>query len=144
MKQFIVLCAVLPLLMVFLLQFALDQQNDVRIGIVNDIVYAAKEEAKQEGCFTKEIQSRMREQIAGRLHVSPQEIRITATETPRYRITETEHLTESRIRRGMIEYEVIVPVGPLMAGRSLFGLKEQDNICWCTVAGSTPSERLRR
>ena len=82
MKQFIVLCAVLPLLMVFLLQFALDQQNDVRIGIVNDIVYAAKEEAKQEGCFTKEIQSRMREQIAGRLHVSPQEIRITATETP--------------------------------------------------------------
>lgn len=144
MKQFIVMTAVLPLLLVFFLQFANDQRNDVRMGIVNDIVYAAKEEARQEGAFSKELQAKMRTRIAESLDISPDRVHITATETPRYRITDTQGLTEAQLERGMLSYRVEVPVGSVMAGRSLFGLRDADNTCWCIVEGTAPSERLRQ
>ena len=48
MKQFLVLAAILPLMLVFFVQFSMDQINSSRIGILSDMVYAAKEEAKQE------------------------------------------------------------------------------------------------
>ena len=46
MKQFIVLIAVLPIMLLFLLQFTLEQKNSLAIGRIQDITYAAKEEAK--------------------------------------------------------------------------------------------------
>ena len=49
MKQFIVLLAILPLMLVFLLQFILDQQTEAKISMINSYVYTAKEYAKQYG-----------------------------------------------------------------------------------------------
>ena len=55
MKQLIVLTAVLPLMLIFMAQFTLDQKNNHAINIIQEEVYTAKEQAKQEGCFTPAI-----------------------------------------------------------------------------------------
>ena len=54
MKQFIVLLAVLPIMLLFIAQFILEQQNEMKISLITDIVYEAKEEAKQLGGFDTE------------------------------------------------------------------------------------------
>ena len=80
MKQFIVLTAVLPILMVFVMQTAYDQKNSYALGVVHDMVYVAKEEAKAEGHFTWEIQDRLRRNLSRLLSVPPGEISIVCRE----------------------------------------------------------------
>ncbi|MBQ5437877.1 MAG: hypothetical protein IIU32_09400 [Firmicutes bacterium] len=144
MKQFLVLTAILPLMLVFFLQFAMDQQNSARVQAVSDLVYAAKEEARQEGCFTNDIKQRLASSIAGRLGISPSDVVIDADSSVKYRLEDVSGLTDGQLERGMIHYRVTVPVGRMMAGRSLFGLKEEGNVYCCTIEGRAASERLRR
>ena len=60
MKQLIVLMGILPILLVFLLQYTLDQRNNDNISRFQDYVYQAKEQAKQKGCFTQEYLSTLK------------------------------------------------------------------------------------
>ena len=76
MKQFLVLIAVLPLLLIFLLQFSLDQQNHTKMGLLSDAVYVAKEKSRQSGCFTNDIQDELRSRIARILGTDASEISI--------------------------------------------------------------------
>ena len=64
MKQFMVLAAILPLLLIFTLQSVSDQMNFARINYIDQAVYSAKEKAKQEGCFTEKIISGLFEDIS--------------------------------------------------------------------------------
>ena len=144
MKQVIVLAAVLPLLLVFFLQFACEQQSSTNIDMLTDIVYAAKEEARQQGCFTEKIKSKMTASICEKLGVSEADVTVEATESVKYRINSTDGMSEDEIERGMIYYRVTAPVGKLTAGRSLFGLKEDGNTYYYTVEGRAASERLRQ
>ena len=80
MKQFLVLAAILPLMLVFFVQFSMDQINSSRIGILSDMVYAAKEEAKQEGCFTQRIKDDLIANVSSALQIDPSDVRIEATE----------------------------------------------------------------
>ncbi|MBO4880840.1 MAG: hypothetical protein J5555_04090 [Firmicutes bacterium] len=142
MKQFLVLAAILPLMLVFFVQFSMDQINSSRIGILSDMVYAAKEEAKQEGCFTTQIKSELTANIASALQIDPADVRIEATDTVRYRIMEADRYGNDDWERGLIYYKVSVPIGELMAGRRLFGIREQDNVYYYTIESYTASERL--
>ena len=142
MKQFLVLAAILPLMLVFFVQFSMDQINSSRIGILSDMVYAAKEEAKQEGCFTPQIRSELTANIASALQIDPADVRIEATDTVRYRIMEADRYGNDDWERGLIYYKVSVPIGELMAGRRLFGIREQDNVYYYTIESYTARERL--
>ena len=142
MKQFLVLAAILPLMLVFFVQFSMDQINSSRIGILSDMVYAAKEEAKQEGCFTAQIKSELTANIASALQIDTADVRIEATDTVRYRIMEADRYGNDDWERGLIYYKVSVPIGELMAGRRLFGIREQDNVYYYTIESYTASERL--
>ena len=142
MKQFLVLAAILPLMLVFFVQFSMDQINSSRIGILSDMVYAAKEEAKQEGCFTSQIKSDLIANIASALQIDPADVRIEATDTVRYRIMEADRYGNDDWERGLIYYKVSVPIGELMAGRRLFGIREQDNVYYYTIESYTASEKL--
>ena len=110
MKQFIVLAAVLPILMVFTMQTVYDQRSSHAEGIIHDMVYAAKEQAKEEGSFTPEIQERLKRNVSARLDIPPGEISIT-----------------SREESGLIFYRVEVPIKDVVAGNKLFGIKDEDN-----------------
>ena len=135
MKQFIVLAAVLPVLFVFILQFSADQINNAKIGSLTDIVYSAKEEAKQEGCFSEELQTKMKAQISRQLDIPEDEIEIDADSDIRFR-------TGNDYQRGLIHYKVKVPIKGAAAGAGFLGLKEEDNMYYYVIDSFTASERL--
>lgn len=142
MKQFIVLMAILPLLLVFFVQFSMDQMNHARVGLLLDYVYTAKEEAKQKGCFTPELKEKLRENIAEAFDIPPHEILIQTTDSVRYRMMQGDDTSEAAFERGLIYYKISVPIAEIMAGRRLFGIKEEDNTCYYTIESYTASELL--
>lgn len=142
MKQLIVLSAILPLMLIFLLQFTLDQRNAYNISQFQEIVYTAREEAKQEGCFTREIETDLKERVANAFDISPDEVWIEATRTVQYRVQSGDGFDPNGRRRGMIYYKITVPIDRLMAGHRLFGIKASDNAGVYTVEGYAASERL--
>jgi len=141
MKQFLVLLAVLPLMLVFFVQFTMDEVRSNRLAAVDDIVYAAKEEAKQRGCFTKAMRTTMQQQIAAVMSIDPSDVLIEATgeDDVKYRLFQA---PEGGFEREMIYYKVSVPAGQLMAGRRLFGIKEEDNTYTYIIESYAASERL--
>lgn len=138
MKQFIVLTAILPILLLFAAQFALDQRNSIAVSFIQDRVYAAREKARQEGRFTDEIQQDLRMELAAFLGIDPAAIAIEATEDVQYRIN---HFTGDG--RGILHYSVRVPIGEAMAGAAFLGLPAAENNRIVTVEGQAASERLR-
>ena len=104
MKQLIVLAAILPLMLIFMAQYTLDQKNSATISILEQ-VYTAKEKAKQEGCFTEEIK-RIKGKHQQAFDIDKEEINIDATESRQYRIN---YFDPSR-KRGIIHYSVSVPI----------------------------------
>ena len=110
MKQFIVLTAVLPILMIFVMQVGYDQKTSHRISIVHDVVYVAKEQAKEEGSFTWEIQERLRRNLNVRIGVPLDEIVIIC-----------------RQEDDILFYRVEMPMKNVVAGSKLLGISEKDN-----------------
>ena len=145
MKQFIVLLAVLPLMIVFFTQFTLDQINESKISIVNECVYAAKENAKQEGGFTAQIQSELKRKLAGALGISESEIVIT-TNADRSgavkRMTSASAISAADWKDKLIYYKISVPIGKMMAGTGFLGIRESENSYVYTIDAYTASEWL--
>lgn len=142
MKNLIVLAAVLPFLLLFMMQFTLDQKNSANIGRFQSYVYTAKEEAKQKGCFTDEIENRMREKIARDFEIDQNEIQVEATKEVQYRINQFENEGEKIPTRGMIYYRVAVPIEKVIAGNRFFGIKDKENKGEYIIESYTASERL--
>ena len=138
MKQLIVLACVLPILLLFLGQYSLDQKNSVALSVFQEQVYTAKEKAKQEGCFTPEIKEELRRNLSEKLGVSGEDIVIVATESRQYRVNSF----DAGSARGLIHYKISIPVEKLMAGEKLLGISAKDNAGMYTVEGTTASERL--
>ncbi len=138
MKQLIVLAAVLPLMLVFMAQFTLDQKNSAVIGMLQQQVYTAKEQAKQEGCFTPKIKEDLKKGISTKLGIPEQDILIVATESPIYRINYFDQEGE----RGIIHYSISVPLDKIVAGGGLMGISPEENKGMYTVEGTAASEKL--
>ncbi|MDR2295971.1 MAG: hypothetical protein LBD95_04155 [Clostridiales Family XIII bacterium] len=136
MKQFIVLAAMLPLIMVFIMQFALEQTNQGRIAALQELVYGAKEQAKQEGRFTPAIKAALARDIAARFKLAESEVVIEADNRVKYRLNEFDE-------REMIAYRVKVPIEKIMAGNRLMGISDAENAGVYIIEGSTASEKLR-
>jgi len=132
MKQFLVLLAVLPMMLVFLLQFILLQQLNMKIDLMTDIVYEAKETAKQQGGFDTDA---LRNKLSEKLGVDAGDILIEAPGL----------YTVKRVKgdgsRGIIEYKVTVPMGKVNAGVKYFGLDESARYGYC-IDSCCPSEYL--
>jgi len=110
MKQFIVLTAVLPILMVFVMQTAYDQKNNHAISLIHNMVYVAKEQAKEERSFSWEIQERLRRNISSSLGIPQNEIVIICRE-----------------EKDLLFYRVEVPIKDVVAGGRLLGITDKDN-----------------
>ena len=136
MKQLIVLMGVLPILLVFLLQYTLDQRNNDNISRFQDYVYQAKEQAKQKGCFTQEIKQDMVNRIKKDFDVEEEDMIIELEEVPQYR-------TSVFDQRELIHYKVSVPIDKIMAGNRIFGISDEVNRAMYTIESWTASERIR-
>lgn len=135
MKQLIVLMGVLPILLVFLMQYTLDQQNSDNISRLQEYVYQAKEQAKQKGYFTPEIKEEMIGKIERTFDVDEEDMVIELEEVPRYR-------TSVFDERELIHYKVSVPVDRIMAGNRFFGIPDEENRGLYTIESWTASELL--
>ena len=134
MKQFIVLMAVLPIMLVLLLQFTNDQANSEKVAFVQSVVYAAKEDAKQEGCFTDEIKERIVSDICSGLSVPPEYVEIEADDEVKYRYAEGDGR--------YINYRVSVRLDNVMAGGRLLGIEEEKNFTTYVIDSYTASEKI--
>lgn len=132
MKQFIVLTAVLPILLLFLLQVGFDQKNITTVNQIQAVVYAAKEDAKMEGYFSearKELLKFELENIDGVISASiysPQQY-----PQARYSIGENR----------FIDYEVEVVLENVMAGGD-FIIEPDKNTYTYVIKSYTASEYL--
>lgn len=134
MKQFIVLMGVLPILIIFMLQMGLDQKNSQITSIIQASVYAAKEEAKQEGCFTKEIKEKLKDDITRLTGITPERITIETDDKIKYRYSTGEDR--------LIHYKVIVSIKELMAANKVYGISDEDNQYSYIIESYTASEKV--
>ncbi|HHU18023.1 MAG: hypothetical protein ACOX4V_10610 [Anaerovoracaceae bacterium] len=136
MKQLIVLMGVLPILLVFISQYTLDQKNNDNISRLQECVYQAKEQAKQRGCFTVEIKEEMINKLENYFDITEEEMDIVLEEIPRYRTSVFDD-------RELIYYKVSVPLKKIMAGNRFFGITDEENMGMYTIESWTASELLR-
>lgn len=136
MKQLIVLMGILPILLVFLLQYTLDQRNNDNISRLQEFVYQAKEQAKQKGCFTPEIKEAMIDKIEKSFGIAEEDMVVELEEVPQYR-------TSAFDQRELIYYKVSVPIEKIMAGNRFFGISDEENRMFYTIESWTASELIR-
>ncbi len=138
MKQFIVLIAILPVMLVFLLQFTADQQTEMKITAINSMIYTEKERAKQTGCFTEEQCGRIKNSIAEICGVDAENVFFDGT---REKITRLS-ITDAENPDKMIHYELRVTLPGIMAGGSFMGIKKEDNNYCYRIDAYTASEYI--
>ncbi|MDD3350186.1 MAG: hypothetical protein PHC40_04935 [Eubacteriales bacterium] len=136
MSKYIAALMVLPLLLFFCVQYGVQLKNQYIMTEVENTVYAAKEAAKQEGYFTAEIVSDMKQEIAVQAGVEETQIIVNVTTTPKYR-------ENSFDKRDLIAYSVGVPIKSIIAAHKMWGIGDADNQMIYTVHGVVGSERLR-
>jgi hypothetical protein len=135
MKQLIVLLAVLPLMLLFVIQYSSEQDKNSKIGRLQELVYSSKETAKQEGCFTEATISDLKKKISRAFGIEESSVLFEGTTVPKYRVNQFDE-------RELIYYKVGVPVSKLMAGSKLFGISEAENEMMYVIESCTASERL--
>ena len=103
MKDFIVLCAILPILLVLILAHGLIVKNTAIEQDVREYVYSSVQAAKQDGRFSDENIDNLKEKIAARTGLEEDEVIIEADSVPKYRVNEFNDLE-------LIHYRVEVPI----------------------------------
>ncbi len=119
MKDFLVLLAILPILLVFVIQFTCDYRGFEEVQAVENIVYEGREKARQEGGFSSRTIEDIRKEIAGHLGIPEEDIEIKASaganQVGRYD------------KNRLIYYTVKVKLSDVMAGGKLMGIDAGEN-----------------
>ena len=137
MKQLIIMSAVMILLMLFPLQYALEQKNYYEISQFQKIVYNAKEQAISAGYFTDAIINDLKANIVAEFKdVEEGELIIEVTKTPKYR-------TDIFDQREMIYYKIGVPIHKLIAGNRFLGISDEENASYYIIESYAASELVR-
>lgn len=114
MKQFLVLLAVLPIMLIIMVEFSLNSLIDVKIDAINDIVYTCKEQARQDGTF-KNVEGYLKSSIAEVTGLKTSDIYLTYSGinagTKTYRI---DSMSSADVE-SFIHYRVEVPIKEMKA-----------------------------
>jgi hypothetical protein len=124
LKQFIVLAAVLPIMLAFVMQFTLIQVHHSRLIRAEEAIHSARMEAGISGGFTAETRGALAARLATIYGVAPSEIGMRldmADGQPRH----------------VIAYKIRIPVSQIIAGNRLFGISDSDNRGFYTIEGET-------
>ena len=138
MKQFIVTAAVLPLLLAFLISFAEIQEYSARIAAVDDAVYAAKEMAKQEGCFSEKVQKWLKDELCSKIKGLAESDIIIGSGTDTRPVPRAQANSSSP---GLIHYQISVPMPGRNSG-ALLGVKRDSGPSYYVIDSFTTSEYI--
>ncbi len=134
MKQLIVMSAVIVLLLLFPLQYALEQRNYYDIGQFQKYVYNAKEAARVKGYFTDQIIDELKAHLLTEFEeIQESEIVIEVTRAPKFR-------TNTFDEREMIYYKIGIPLKKLIAANALLGISDEENRTYYFIESYAPSE----
>jgi hypothetical protein len=137
MKNFIAGAAMLILLIVFPVQTSLEIINEARISKFSNIVYVATQTARTDGYFKQSNIDKMKSELLSAFpDLSPEEIYMVVTTTPKYR-------TDIYDNRETINYDIRIPIRRIIAAPGLFGISEADNQYMTKKTGFVLSEVLR-
>jgi hypothetical protein len=137
MKQFIVLAAVLPFLMIFVMQFSLEQKNHQALSEVQEIVYNEAREARKTGRFSDESVDRMKTKIARALTAEYDDV-IFECYMPNEYYTPSQYGDGSEEASLRLEYMVKAPIIKLIAGNRFIGISDETNRTWFEIKGEIP------
>ncbi len=132
MKDFIVLTAILPLLMAFIMQFTVDYRGLEEVQTIQNVVYTVKETAKEEGGFSEELINKIKNDISEKLGISSEQVRVSVA-TPEGKVG---RFDDNR----NINYRVEVELSEVMAAAHLFGISSKDNKRTYVIDSYTASE----
>ena len=138
MKQFIVMAAVLPLLLVFLISFSEIQEQNAVMAAVDDTVYAAKEMAKQEGCFSRKVQDWLKTELCRRIKSLKKDQIVIGSRTDTRPVARAGGADGSS---GLIRYQISVPM-PRRNSGALLGVKQDGKPKYYVIDSYTTSEYL--
>lgn len=133
MKNFIVIAVSLPLMLALMCQLSLSHVNNLRLQLAMEYIYAAREEAKQEGYFSDSVREELKERIAKLYGIDPSRVIIegdTALSDIKYR---------NRGER-FIHYRVSFPAGRLVL--DILTRNSRLNKSRYVIDNYTPSEKL--
>lgn len=123
-------------MMIFLMQYTVEQENHYNISLLQQMVYESKEQAKQDGYFTAENIANLKEGISETFDVAQDEITVITDNIPKYRVNQFDE-------RELIYYKIQVPLKQIVAGAGFFGIDEEDNKGMYTIESYTASELLK-
>lgn len=132
MKQFIVLIAILPILLLFMTQIAYEQKNINKINLIQSIIYSAKEDAKQAGYFSQQHLDQVTQEL----------LLIPGVE--QVKITSNQELPQKRYSLGsnrFIDYRIELVMTDIMAGGGTL-IDTENNKYTYVLEGYTASEFL--
>lgn len=132
MKQFIVLTACLPLILLIMLQIIYEQKDLMRAETIQSIVYQAREEARLSGYFSESLMDSIREEL-----LSVEGVMEANFESDVKEPLERYSLGENRF----IDYKISLKIKNVMAGGG-FLIGEGKNIYSMVLEGSVASEYL--
>ena len=119
MKQFIVLAAILPILILFLAQFMLDGQRQVRMGAAEDAMRTFCLEGSYYGRIGQGEVEALRSKLGNIFGASPADVSVEIVP----------------VREGVLSYRIAFPVGKIMAGSSLMKLEKGRNNGYAVFSG---------
>jgi len=111
MKQFIVLAAVLPILLVFVAQFTLAEVRALRMSEAEEAVRSFCVEASYNDGAGPGAAESLRQRLAQVFRANPSEVAVNL----------------SRVDDSHISWDVSFPVGDIMAGGLFMGLSKSEN-----------------
>ncbi len=120
MKQFIVLIATIPIMIIFIMQIALTNANYSKAQAVRRYVEDSKAVAKQVGYFSDDNITQLKNKIATKLDIDAGQIIVRAT--GKYDI---KYRTNTFSESDLMYIYVEVPIEHTMAGSGYFGNKDQ-------------------
>lgn len=142
MKQFLVLVAVLPIVLIIMVEFSLNTMINTKVDAINDIVYTFKEQAKQDGTFA-DVQDDIKKEISRVTGISENEIIVDGDVSGdlKYRVNQLpQDADEDWLRDKFLHYVVKVPIKEM---RSIGTLLHKNSPDYYVIDSYTASEKLK-
>lgn len=135
MKDAIVACSIILILLIFPLQ---DMRNTVinrRLEAFDTVVHNSVNIARSDGYFTPQNISSLQNRLTEIFPDAAAEISISVTTSPKYRSNEFDD-------RELINYDISVPVKNVILMGGFLGMNPADNMFTYRKKSFVPSERL--
>jgi len=129
-KQFLVLLAVLPLMLIVMMEFVLDTTINTKVDAINDIVYVNREIARQDGTF-KNVAEKLKNELSKATGVGLEEISLDGTYLgePKERLTSLSAISsDNDMENYLVHYRIAIPVSEMKSLGRLLSSDKQKHI----------------